>query len=277
MKSATAVSNRTSGHVGGLPICKPEWSDDMRWLFDLNGFLILENVLSEDEVARYLEVARRVAARAGTSSVRPMIEADPVFPELMDHPITFPIALKLLGNSLQVYASTLVRNARTNAFVSKWHQDGPGYGVRFEDISYPTPLLQLRMSYFLTDCLEFGQGGLKIVPGSHKSRTALPEDLREMENVARPVFGKAGSVFIFHNGLWHAGTENETDNPRFTAHIQYTPVWVRPVNNHRYSDEFKSSLTPRRRLLLADNDNTRDIYHTGVYSYADDGSINSPG
>ena len=102
MTSASAVSTRTSDYVGGLPVCKPEWSDDMRWLFDLNGFLIVENVLNEDEVARYLDVARRVAARAGTSSVRPMIEADPVFPELMDHPITFPIALKLLGNSLQV-------------------------------------------------------------------------------------------------------------------------------------------------------------------------------
>ena len=276
MNSSGAVTSSSQEYIGGLPVCSPEWSDNMRWLFDVNGFLVIENVLNMDEIARYLEAGRRAIDEAGAAQVRPMIEADPVFPELMDHPITFPIALKLMGNSLQVYASTLVANGRTNSFVSKWHQDGPGYGMRFQDLAYPTPLLQLRMSYFLTDCVELGQGGLTIIPGSHKSQAGLPEDLRDMENLVTPVLAKAGSVFVFHNGLWHAGTENKTDNPRVTAHIQYTPVWVRPVNNHRYSDEFKRSLTPRRRMLLADNDDPHDIYHSGVYAYADDGSIASP-
>ena len=107
------------------------------------------------------------------------------------------------------------------------------------------------------DDVNLDNGPLEVIPGSHKAAGVPPKDVLELDRLSVPVLGRAGSVFVFHNGLWHGGIENKTDSPRITAHIIYAPVWLRPIGSHRYPDEFKRALTPRRRLLLADNDNPR--------------------
>ena len=256
----------------GLPVCAPEWSEGMRWLFDVNGCLLIENVLTDEEIARFRAAAEQVVQETGKSQIGSMIQANPVFAELMDNRIMFPMALKILGRNTQVYSSTLIANSRSNNFVQQWHQDGPSHD-QYNNLAHPTPLIQLRLAYMLTDCLDAQQGGLAVIPGSHKAAGAPPKDVLELDHLSVPVLGRAGSVFVFHNGLWHGGIENKTDSPRITAHIIYAPVWLRPIGSHRYPDEFKRALTPRRRLLLADNDNPRDIYLSDVYVYEEDGSI----
>ena len=149
-------------------MCKPEWSEGLRWLFDLNGCLLIENVLSGSEIACYRAAAEQMVEKTGRSQVASMIQADPVFAELMDNPTMFPIAIKLLGQNTQVYSSTLIANTRTNNFIQKWHQDGPSHD-QYNNLAKPTPLVQLRFAYMLTDCLNITQGGLAIIPGSHKA------------------------------------------------------------------------------------------------------------
>jgi hypothetical protein len=53
----------------------------------------------------------------------------------------------------------------------------------------------------------------------------------------------------------------------------YSPVWLRPINAHRYPEDFKEALTPRQRMLLADNDAPGDVYLSDVYVFEEDGSI----
>jgi hypothetical protein len=212
MKSANGRPSSGRLRMEGLPVCPPEWSESIRWLFDLHGCLLIENVLTDEEIARYRAAAERVVEATGRPQIRSMIQADPVFAELMDNPIMFPMAIKLLGGNTQVYSSTLIANSRTNNFIQKWHQDGPAYD-KYNNLAQPTPFVQLRLAYMLTDCLDPDQGGLAIIPGSHKAAGAPPDDVLEMDRVSVPVLGKAGSVFAFHNGLWHGGIENKTDSP----------------------------------------------------------------
>ncbi|MCY4110205.1 MAG: phytanoyl-CoA dioxygenase family protein [Chloroflexi bacterium] len=267
-------ASATSVNGSALPVFSPAWSDEMRWFFEVNGYLLIENVLTFEEIERYKAAADRVISEAGRSQVMGMIEADPAFTELMDHPVIFPIAIALLGPHIQVFGSTLISNQRESKFVQDWHQDGP-ITTKYRDLAYPTPLVQLRFAYFLTDCPDTNHGGLSIIPGSHKARTPMPDGIYEMPGVTVPILGKAGSVFAFQNALWHGGMPNQTDSPRITAHVMYSPIWVRPVKNHRYREEFKRGLTPVRRLLLGDNDDPTDVYRATPYGYNEDGSIRS--
>ena len=147
-QSSAAVTNVEGA---ALPVFSPEWSEDMRWFFDVNGYLLIENVLSAEEIERYKAAAGRVISEAGRSQVMGMIEADPAFTELMDHPVIFPIAIALLGPHIQVFGSTLISNQRESKCVQDWHQDGP-ITTKYRNLAYPTPLVQLRFAYFLTDC-----------------------------------------------------------------------------------------------------------------------------
>ena len=267
-------ASATNVNGSALSVFSPEWSEGMRWFFDVNGYLLIENVLTPEEIERYKAAADRVIYEAGRSQVMGLIEADRAFTELMDHPIIFPIAIALLGPHIQVFGSTLISNRRESKFVQDWHQDGP-VTTKYRDLAYPTPLVQLRFAYFLTDCPDTSHGGLSIIPGSHKARTPMPDGIYEMPGVTVPILGKAGSVFTFHNALWHGGMPNRTDSPRITAHIMYSPIWLRPVKNHRYRKDFKRGLTPVRRLLLGDNDDPTDVYRATPYGYDEDGSIRS--
>ena len=121
----------------------------MGWFFDVNGYLLIENVLTPEEIERYKSAAQRALPRTGkTASPPAMIEADLAFTELMDQPIMFPIAIALLGPHIQVAGSTLISNRRESKFVQDWHQDGP-VSTKYRDVAYPTPLIQLRFAYFL--------------------------------------------------------------------------------------------------------------------------------
>ena len=273
-QSGQRLASPTNADGASLPVFSPEWSEGMGWFFDVNGYLIVENVLTSEEVERYKSAAARVLPETGKPQITGMIEADPAFTELMDNPIMFPIAIKLLGAHIQVAGSTLISNRRENKFVQDWHQDGP-VSTKYRNVAYPTPLIQLRFAYFLTDCPDTSYGGLSIIPGSHKAKTPMPDGIYDMPGVTVPVLGKAGSVFAFHNALWHGGMPNQTDSARITAHIIYSPIWLRPVKNHRYREDFKRGLTPVRRLLLGDNDDPTDIYRATPYGYNEDGSIRS--
>ena len=273
-QSDQRLASPTDVNGSSLAVFSPEWSEGMGWFFDVNGYLLIENVLIPEEIEHYKATAERVMSKAGRSQVTGMIEADPAFTKLMDHPIMFPIAIALLGPHIQVAGSTLISNRRENKFVQDWHQDGP-VSTKYRNVAYPTPLIQLRFAYFLTDCPDTSYGGLSIIPGSHKARTPMPNGIYDVPGVTVPILGKAGSVFVFHNALWHGGMPNQTDSPRITAHIIYSPIWLRPVKNHRYREDFKRGLTPVRRLLLGDNDDPSDIYRATPYGYNEDGSISS--
>merc|ERR1711862_67974 len=76
-------------------------------------------------------------------------------------------------------------------------------------------------------------GGTMFYPGSHmwgSRRTPTPDD--KMGHLEMP----AGSMFIFDGALWHAGGRNTTsDQVRRTICLNYTPDWLRPIENHTLS------------------------------------------
>jgi ectoine hydroxylase len=57
---------------------------------------------------------------------------------------------------------------------------------------------------------------------------------------------------MFHQGVFHCGTQNERDYDRFIQHMVYAPPWLIPSDRSRNDPAFLERTTPLRRALLGE-------------------------
>jgi hypothetical protein len=70
-----------------------------------------------------------------------------------------------------------------------------------------------------------GAGGTRFVPGSHLHRADNNDIGRYQHLVGDEYFvGAAGTVMIFHHGLWHAGSSNRGDELRVMGKLRLNPT-----------------------------------------------------
>ncbi|MCU1393525.1 MAG: Phytanoyl-CoA dioxygenase (PhyH) [Ilumatobacteraceae bacterium] len=70
-----------------------------------------------------------------------------------------------------------------------------------------------------------GEGGTRFVPGSHLRRVNM-DDVSRYQHLAgeRYFSGPAGTVVIFHQGLWHAGAPNRGARDRVMGKLRLNPT-----------------------------------------------------
>ncbi len=70
-----------------------------------------------------------------------------------------------------------------------------------------------------------GAGGTRFVPGSHLTRVRS-SGLHRYQHIVgeQQVVCEAGSVFVLHHGLWHAGQPNASDDDRWLHKIRLNPT-----------------------------------------------------
>jgi hypothetical protein len=70
-----------------------------------------------------------------------------------------------------------------------------------------------------------GAGGTRYVPGSHLRRVNT-DDVARYQHLAgeQHVVCPAGTVMIFHHGLWHAGAPNRSDTLRVMGKLRLNPT-----------------------------------------------------
>jgi Phytanoyl-CoA dioxygenase (PhyH) len=68
-------------------------------------------------------------------------------------------------------------------------------------------------------------GGTRFVPGSHLRRVNM-DDVSRYQHLAGEEHhaGPAGTVIIFHQGLWHAGAPNHSDTQRVLGKLRLNPT-----------------------------------------------------
>jgi hypothetical protein len=204
-------------------------NDEEKYLFDLNGFLVLPQVLSPDEVRRGNEaidrhagrmkeigrsLARESVALQGTSRrldlggmlawERPWCEP---FRELLVHPRIRPLLSELLGNPRLDHGPMLIAMDKGNG----GHYLHGG-AVERQDFSQTYEFKYDRMFCGLT-VVEFqlaaegpGDGGLAIVPGSHKSHFPTPKSLAMYEqhrDYVKEIHTEPGDAVIFTEAVTH--------------------------------------------------------------------------
>ena len=108
----------------------------------------------------------------------------------------------------------------------RFHQDG-STSYPFRKLTTPTPLVQLRIGYVLTDLSQEGRGNLVVIPGSHNSSVPLPEGLGPEEiPISLSLCAEPGTAIMFHQGVYHCGGKNKMDLNRYFVLLVYAPPWL---------------------------------------------------
>ncbi|MCB0088894.1 MAG: phytanoyl-CoA dioxygenase family protein [Caldilineaceae bacterium] len=246
-----------------------------RFFFESNGYLVLENFLSDEHVARLQVALDRVITQrraqqqvaiphtgmtrlVGARSTRIfyILDDDPLFLELLDWPAMMTYVRALLNPKPHHHASDAIVEYATDMVERGpgWHLDGHDNGYR--NLGHPIPLLQLKLGYYLTDMREPGQGNLTIIPSSHKAAIEpAPADLkrRDLFPGALEVCAPAGSAILFHNALWHtAGIFRKPESRRVILYYAYEHPWMVASQEHwSYPNAFYNErLSPEQRKLF---------------------------
>lgn len=86
-----------------------------------------------------------------------------------------------------------------------------------------TPSFDVQLFYFPTD-VKPGGGGTRFVPGSHLRYTRAEGVSRYQTVLGEQHYqGSAGTILIFHQGLWHAGQPNTSQDDRWMYKIRLNP------------------------------------------------------
>jgi hypothetical protein len=225
-----------------------------RFMFEVSGFLVIPEALTAAEVDACLEAAQRVHAPYPPGEWRQLghpYEQEPAFERLIDHPAILPKVRALFGDYF-ILQSSWCTLAPAGFQAGSWHQDGSSV-YEFRRLATPTPLLQLRVGYFLTDQSEAGCGNLVMIPGSHHSALPLPAAVGTASMpIAQVICGKPGTALLFHQGVYHCGSANHQPVERYIIHMVYAPPWLVPSDRRGNDPAFLQRTTPLRRALLGE-------------------------
>ena len=239
------------------------------FFFESNGYLVLENFLKPDHVAR-LQAAldrailrrrkqleadpslARITQNNGKKSTRILyiLDDDPAFLELLDWAPLMPYVKALINAKAHHCASDAIVDHGSDLMsrTGGWHIDGHQHGYRY--LGYPIPLLQLKVGYYLSDMTRPGNANLAIVPGSHRAKCEPdPEDMkrRELFPGAIEVCAPAGSAILFHNAIWHtAAPLASPQHHRSMLYFAYEHDWMMGCEETwNYSQDFYKRLPAR--------------------------------
>ncbi len=237
-----------------IPLGQPgPLTDSERFLFDVAGYLVIPDALTPQETQACLEAAKRVHAPHPKGVWRQLgntFEQEAAFENLIDHPSVFPKVRALLGDYFILQSSwcTLVPPGFPGG---GFHQDGSG-AYEFRRLATPTPLVQLRIGFFLTDQSEPNMGNMAMIPGSHNGSVPLPKPSEGTRCVQEVILGKPGTALMFHQGVYHNGGPNQKDFDRHIIHMVYAPPWLIRSDRTKNSPEFLARTTALRRSLLGE-------------------------
>lgn len=233
-------------------------TDEERFTFDLEGYLILKNVLTADEVAELSALARQRCADESNAPYVRIFSASrwgARYQALIDHPRVVPILDELLGPKFRLdhdYVLRMTRGGRDQDLHGGELAENPDHWYAYRDGRARCGLSVVQ--YCLTP-VRAGDGGFCCIPGSHKSNFhgSLPLDVREFKRIphyVRQPEVEAGDVILFTEALVHGTMPWTAERDRLAVLYKYCPghsAWMRPY----YDANDYPSLTRQQARILA--------------------------
>jgi hypothetical protein len=192
--------------------------------FVARGFLDLGAVVPDDVNRAAVDELEAILATWGTdarplapSTLEPLTDVYPE-PSAIGRMLRTPRvagALESLVGADAVFDHDFVHRRDAADPTTQWlHADA---------IVDPSLAFDAQLFYFPHD-VEPGEGGTRFVPGSHFRQVNEADVGRYQHVVGEQQFaGPAGSVVIFHHGLWHSAMPNAGDEPRLMYKIRLNP------------------------------------------------------
>jgi ectoine hydroxylase-related dioxygenase (phytanoyl-CoA dioxygenase family) len=143
--------------------------------------------------------------------------------------------------------------------ISGWHQDdAPHFLVTSGEppTNIRLPVLLFTANYYLTDVDTVDHGPTQFIPGSHLFGASPPGDMAgtRWEPKISSCLGKAGSVVLFNNQVWHRGAPNRSNRTRAMTQVSYARRIIGhkyyPFMNYTMPEHVYAGANPRLRRLL---------------------------
>lgn len=208
--------------------------EDELYLFDLNGYLVIEDAIEPDLLAEVNAIADDYETRARLGE--PEGEGEPSTG--VRHTIRYSRIIKEHEMFRRAIFSPKVLS-RINDFViyprlkSTWLDfKMRGGGIHYHSNHTPFNPIDayvfhhrivaslVTVCFALADVPEDG-AALDVIPGSHKANFELPEDPAVLDSLRRKLPLKAGSALIFSHDINH-GSTNSRDYVRRTLFSSYS-------------------------------------------------------
>lgn len=250
-----------------------------RFHFDTYGYVLLENVLTPDEVERMKAALYRLKANPAAAPrvyVRPrgdhhtlfgnLVEFDPALLEYAAHPGLVPLVEEVVGGAVRLEETEAIinrrdpdadldhlRRRRTNP--TGFHRGTTAtWGCYTEQERYHC--IFVKTLAYLTD-VGPDDGGTCLIPGSHRltwPREEMIQAAMDDERLIHQVEATAGSVLLFGESLIHSTTAIRSDRERVILVAGYTPPMIREWMGNEVSPEFVAALPEEIRPLISGSD-----------------------
>jgi hypothetical protein len=134
---------------------------------------------------------------------------------VLRHPVVLGALLSLLGDDPVFDHDFVHHKPAGDPFGQPLHQDA---------MVDPTLAFDVQLFYF-PHAVAPGGGGTGFVPGTHLRRVHETDVGRYVHVAGEQEWdGPAGSVVIFHHGLWHRGMPNPSERDRLMYKIRLNPT-----------------------------------------------------
>jgi ectoine hydroxylase-related dioxygenase (phytanoyl-CoA dioxygenase family) len=245
---------------------------EQRRQFDEDGFFLVEDLLSAEEVAELLEKVDELYPRLSRErdvgadepfQMRNIVALDRRFRDLIDHPRILPLVVDVMGCNIQLRTSHAdVRPPQPQAVAQHalgapdsffpWHSDGPNWGWPLVD--GVVPFMEMKVGLYLTDLSEGNCGEVCVVRGSHRRAQPRESDGRHVIDASDivPVTVRPGTALIWRTALLHALRPNLSTVPRRCLYYGYHPRWIRPSDYDRQTPQTLEGCSPIQRQLLGE-------------------------
>ncbi|MBL4806523.1 MAG: phytanoyl-CoA dioxygenase family protein [Rhodobacteraceae bacterium] len=265
-------------------------SDMDRYLFDLNGYLILRSALTAEQVAacnRSYDAYQTIDGRVNVNNVhvhssdrqeglmlQQLYEGGKVWEDLIDHPAWFDKIVHFLGTDDPenfdghhgpAFIDECFGTIRGKGGAQRLHSGGHVGTIRTQYRFHAGKFHcgQVNVLMALTD-IGPGDGATMVIPGSHKSNIRHPQTVpvedrgKELSTDgiegAIEVHLNAGDAVLFVDAIMHGSARRTNAGKRRVAVYRYGPSWGYFRHPFRPSAELLERLTPRQRSIIMPHD-----------------------
>lgn len=256
-------------------------SEAEQFQFDLNGFIVLKQVMPHSEVQEmnncldeipkidrnewYGHIHREDYLEERGISYQQIYEAGPCFEKLIDHPVYIDYVKCFVGNQNDFDSMHSPLFIDENFAIIR----GPGEAIGIHSGGHRrTKRTQFRFHNGQFHCGQInvlvpltdigpGDGATVVVPGSHKSNLAHPflkehnmkGDAGACEHGVE-VYLERGDVLIFVDAICHGSARRIRSDERRVVVYRYGPSWGNFRFGYLPSKKLLAGLTPEQRKIV---------------------------
>ena len=271
----------THNGMRGLERLQPTDIEDAVRIFYRDGFVVIENALTEKQLAELKEASERVIREVlamdknrqgnrgshrysfGSASLTGQLLHEPAWAMLVDLPTVTPIITAIFGSRDYILRGAggdfCLPGASTYQPLHSDMNDRIEYqGKTFGSFHDPRGKLNYRdlpcpyvCCNFLTSDFTAINGPTRQIPGTQHSQQRIPKLAQEPEwmKLSTVCPAPAGSVLIRDTRAWHGGTPNLSDQVRAIPNTEYHAPWYREPMRKSMPREIHQSLSEHAKYI----------------------------